>query len=201
MPESPDAHRRSSDAGRRSSGAPKRPADPDDRPSAARGDEVPLLTNGELAAIFWQIGDLVELKGELVFKAQAYRRAADAIADAPASVAEAYRRGEPPRLPGVGRAIDEKLAELADTGRLRYYERLRSEVPPTLVDLLAIPGLGPRTVDDLHAALGIATLEDLEVAARAGRLRGVKGLGPKSEERILDAVAGLGERPRPDAAR
>ena len=164
------------------------------RPSAARGDDVPVLTNGELAAIFWEIGDLVELKGELVFKAQAYRRAADAIADAPSSVIEAYRRGSPLELPGVGRAIDEKLAELADTGRLRFHERLRQDVPPTLLELLAIPGLGPRTVHDLHAALGIATLEDLEAAARAGRIRGVKGLGAKTEERILDALAGLDER-------
>ena len=107
---------------------------------------------------------------------------------------EAYRRGAPLELPGVGRAIDEKLAELADTGRLRFHERLRTDVPPSLLELLAVPGLGPRTVHDLHAALGIATLEDLEAAARAGRLRGVKGLGPKTEERILDALAGLGER-------
>ncbi len=164
------------------------------RPSAARGDDVPVLTNGELAAIFWEIGDLVELKGELVFKAQAYRRAADALADAPSSVVEAYRRGTPLELPGVGRAIDEKLAELADTGRLRFHERLRQEVPPTLLELLAIPGLGPRTVHDLHAALGIATLEDLEAAARAGRIRAVKGLGAKTEERIIDALAGLDDR-------
>jgi DNA polymerase (family X) len=164
------------------------------RPSAARGDDVPVLSNAELAAIFREIGDLVELKGELVFKAQAYRRAADAIADAPASVVEAYRRGAPPELPGVGRAIADKLAELADTGRLRFHERLREEVPPTLLDLLAVPGLGPRTAHELHAKLGIATIEDLGAAARAGRLRGVRGLGPKSEERILDALTDLGER-------
>ena len=169
-------------------------ADDGQRPSAARGDDVPVLSNAELAAIFREIGDLVELKGELVFKAQAYRRAADAIADARASVVEGYRRGEPPDLPGVGRAIADKLAELADTGRLRFHERLRAEVPPTLLDLLAVPGLGPRTAHELYATLGIATIEDLEAAARAGRLRGVKGLGPKSEERILDALAGLGER-------
>ncbi len=183
MPDVHDTDRHATDA-----------ADLAARPSAGRGDDVPLLSNGELAAIFREIGDLVELKGEVVFKAQAYRRAADALADAPAPVAEAYRRGEPPVLPGVGRAIDDKLAELADTGRLRFLERLRTDVPPSLLEILAVPGLGPRTVHDLHAALGIETLEDLEAAARAGRLRGVKGLGPKSEERILDALAGLGER-------
>src|SRR3989304_5517714 len=132
-----------------------RPATPPEepleaRPSAARGDEVPLLSNAELARIFHQIGDLVELKGELIFKAQAYHRAADAISDSPVEVARAYREGHAPRLPGVGRAIDEKLAELADTGRLRFHDRLRREVPPSLLDLLAVPGLGPRTVRELH---------------------------------------------------
>src|SRR3972149_1397254 len=77
---------------------------PQARPSAARGDEVPLLSNAELARIFHQIGDLVELKGELIFKAQAYHRAADAISDSPVEVARAYREGHAPRLPGVGRA-------------------------------------------------------------------------------------------------
>ena len=164
------------------------------RPSAARGDDVPLLSNAELAALFREIGDLVELKGELVFKALAYRRAADAIADCPVDVAGAYRAGEPPRLPGVGRAIDEKLAELADTGRLRFHERLRRDVPPSLLDLLAVPGLGPRTVHELHEALGITTLADLEAAARAGRIRTVKGLGARTEERILAGLTGLEQR-------
>jgi DNA polymerase (family 10) len=187
VPESADAHQPSH-------GRSGHADDLADRPSAARGDPVPVLSNAELAAVFREIGDLVELKGEVVFKAQAYRRAADAIADAREPVAEAYRRGEPPALPGVGRAIADKLAELADTGRLAFHERLREEVPPSLLDLLAVPGLGPRTVHDLHAALGITTLEDLAAAAQAGRIRGVRGLGPKTEERILDALAGLGAR-------
>jgi DNA polymerase (family 10) len=162
-----------------------------DRPSAARGDDVPLLGNAELAHIFHELGDLVELKGELVFKAQAYRRAGDAIADSTVEVARAYREGRPPRLPGVGRAIDEKLAELADSGRLRFHERLRREVPPALLELLAIPGLGPRTVRELHLALDIGSLAELEAAARDGRLRTVRGMGPRAAERILAGIEGL----------
>jgi DNA polymerase (family 10) len=161
------------------------------RPSAARGDDVPLLGNAELAHIFREIGDLVELKGELVFKAQAYRRAGDAIADSEVEVARAYREGHPPRLPGVGRAIDDKLAELADTGRLRFHERLRRDVPPTLLELLAVPGLGPRTVRELHLALGIGDLAGLEAAAREGRLQAVRGMGPRAAERVLAGIAGL----------
>jgi DNA polymerase (family 10) len=79
--------------------------------------------------------------------------------------------GNPPRLPGVGRAIDDKLAELADTGRLRYYERLRRDVPPSVVTLLQVPGLGPRTAGELWRQANIGSLDELEAAAREGRLR------------------------------
>jgi DNA polymerase (family 10) len=168
----------------------------EDRASAARGDAVPLLGNAELARLFHELGDLVELKGELVFKAQAYRRAGDALADSAVEVARAYRAGRPPRLSGVGRAINEKLAELADTGRLRFHERLRREVPASLLELLAVPGLGPRTVRELHLALGISSLGELEAAARDGRLRAVRGMGAKTAERILAGVMGLEGRTR-----
>ena len=94
---------------------------------------------------------------------------------APVDIVAAYRAGTPPRLEGVGKAIDEKLAELADTGRLRYHEQLLAQVPPSLVTLLSVPGIGPRTAGDLWRELGIATLADLEVAAREGRLRDGQG--------------------------
>ncbi len=144
--------------------------DPDDppyetRPRASRGDDVAMLGNDELARIFYEIGDMLEIQGELPFKIAAYRRGADSIAHSPVDVARAYREGVPPRLPGVGKAIDEKLAELADTGRLRYYERLRRDVPPSVVTLLQVPGLGPRTAGELWRQGGIATVEELEAAA------------------------------------
>ena len=110
---------------------------------------MPLLANDELARIFYEIGDMLEIQGELPFKIGAYRRAAESIAHSPVDIARAYRAGKPPRLPGVGKAIDEKLDELADTGRLRYYERLRRDVPPSVVTLLQVPGLGPRTAGEL----------------------------------------------------
>jgi DNA polymerase (family 10) len=165
------------------------------RPRASRGEDVPLLSNGELARIFYEIGDMMELKGELPFKARAYRRAADSIAHSTVDVAIGYREGRAPRLPGVGKAIDEKLAELADTGRLRFHERLRQEVPPTLIDLLAVPGLGPRSVKELHDQLGVTSLAELEQAARDGRLRSVKGMGARAEERVLAGLAALDQTP------
>ena len=165
------------------------------RPRASRGDDVPLLGNDELARIFYEIGDMLEIGGELPFKVGAYRRAAESIAHCAQDVARAYRSGNPPRLPGVGKAIDEKLAELADTGRLRYYERLRQDVPPSVVTLLQVPGLGPRTAGQLWRQGGIASLEQLERAASAGRLRDLKGISARTEERLLDGLRTLRARP------
>jgi DNA polymerase (family 10) len=174
--------------------------DPDDppyaeRPRASRGDDVPLLGNDELARIFYEIGDMLEIQGELPFKIGAYRRAAESIAHASIDIARAYRAGKPPRLPGVGKAIDEKLDELADTGRLRYYERLRQDVPPSVVTLLQVPGLGPRTAGELWRQAGIGSIEALETAARAGQLRQLKGMSAKTEERLLDGLKTLSTRP------
>lgn len=165
------------------------------RPRFSRGDQVAQLRNDELARVFFEIGDMLELRGEMPFKIGAYRRAADSILHSSADLVAAYRAKKPPRLPGVGTAIDEKLAELADTGRLRFYERLRRDVPPSLVSLLAVPGLGPRTAGDLWRALGIATLADLEAAATEGRLRAVRGISEKTEQKILDGLAELRKRP------
>ena len=139
---------------------------------------------------------MLEVKGDLVFKTVAYHRAADAIAHSPVEVAEAYRSGNPPRIPGVGAAISDKLAELASTGRLAFYERLKGEVPPTLVEMLQIPGLGPRTVKLIYETLGVDSLEDLRLAAEAGSLREVKGLSAKTEASILEGIATLETRPQ-----
>ncbi len=153
------------------------------------------LTNEAVASLFHEIADVLEITGELSFKVGAYRRAADSIAHSPIDVLEAYRAGSPPRLEGVGKAIDEKLAELAATGRMAYHERLVETVPPSLVTLLRVPGIGPRTAGDLWRSLGIATLDDLELAAREGRLRSVKGISAKTEGRILAVLADLETRP------
>ena len=94
---------------------------------------------------------MLELKGELVFKTVAYHRAADAIGRSPVDlVAGLPRRARRRTIPGVGKAISDKIAELATTGHLAFYDRLRAEVPPSLVELLRIPGVGPKTVRQLH---------------------------------------------------
>jgi DNA polymerase (family 10) len=153
-----------------------------------------LLSNGELARIFHEIGDMLEVRGELVFKTVAYHKAADAIAHSPIEVARAYLDGNPPRIPGVGEAIARKIEELARTGHLAFYDRLREEVPPSLVALLEIPGVGPRTVKQLHEEIGVETLDDLRRAAEAGLLRGLKGMSEKTEAQVLAGIDALETR-------
>ena len=158
-------------------------------------EEPPLLSNGQLAAIFHEIGDMLEVKGELVFKTVAYHRAADAIGHYPVELAREYREGKPPKIPGVGQAISDKIAELSRTGRLAFYDRLAAEVPAGLLGLLRVPGVGPKTVQILRDELRIADLDGLREAAQAGRLRTVKGLSEKAEASILAGIASLDSRP------
>jgi DNA polymerase (family 10) len=154
------------------------------------------LTNGDLARTFHEIGDILEVKGELRFKTIAYHRAADAIGRSPIDLVAAYRAGSPPKVGGVGQAISDKISELVTTGRMRFLDKLREEVPATLVELLQIPGLGPKTVRQLHEELGIATLDQLRAAAESGSIRAVRGLSERTEELILEGIARLETQPR-----
>ncbi|MEI7743787.1 MAG: DNA polymerase/3'-5' exonuclease PolX [Chloroflexota bacterium] len=152
------------------------------------------LTNDDLAAIFHEIGDILEVKGELVFKTVAYHRAADAIGKAPFDVAGAYGAGDRRPIPGVGQAIADKITELATTGRMALRDRLRTEVPPSVIEMLAIPGVGPKTVRLLWEDGGIESVEDLRQAAEAGRLRGLRGITAGAEQRILEGIVQLASR-------
>jgi DNA polymerase (family 10) len=155
--------------------------------SASRGDDA-VISNSELARIFSEIADMLEILGEVVYKAVAYRRVADVIERYPQDVAALFVRGTPPKLPGAGAALTAKLAELAATGRLEYHERLRAQVPDGLLAMLRIPGVGPRTVKLLHGELGIDSIQALRAAAEGGSLRGVRGLSAKTEQNILEGI-------------
>ena len=149
------------------------------------------LTNGELARTFREIGDMLEILGEVVYKSVAYRRVADAIERYPDDVAALFRSGSPPKLPGAGPALTTKLAELAETGELAYHQKLRAQVPEGLLEMLRVPGVGPRTVKQLHDELGIDSVEALRAAASDGQLRGLKGLSERTEENVLAGIARL----------
>jgi DNA polymerase (family 10) len=161
------------------------------------GEDGPRqLTNGDLARIFHEIGDMLEVKGELVFKTVAYHRAADAIGRSPVDLVAAYRAGNAPKIPGVGAAISDKIEELAATGRMAFYDKLIAEVPPSLVELLRLPGLGPKTVRQIWLELGILSMDDLRKAAEAGTLRTLRGLSARTEQLVLEGIARLESTPR-----
>ncbi|MCR4402835.1 MAG: DNA polymerase/3'-5' exonuclease PolX [Firmicutes bacterium] len=151
------------------------------------------MDNLEIASMFRELADLLELKGENPFKVRAYMRAADIIESLPENAATVAAEGRLKHIEGIGEAIEKKTAEIATTGRLRLLDDLRREVPPGLRQLLRIPGVGPRTAMAVFRHLGIATLEELERAARDGRLKGVPGIGAKSAENILRAIERLRE--------
>jgi DNA polymerase (family X) len=164
------------------------------RPRSVSRSSDAVITNAELARIFNEIGDMLEILGEVVYKAVAYRRVADAVERYPDDVASLFKRGEPPKLPGAGAALTAKLAELSETGQLEYHDRLRAQVPDGLLEILRIPGVGPKTVRLLHVELGIDSVESLRAAAESGGLRHLKGLSERTEKNIIDGIARLENR-------
>src|SRR4051812_8779980 len=159
---------------------------------------MPDPPNATIAALFDELGDLYELDGAVVHRVLAYRNAAKAVREAPTSVAALTREGRVTELPGIGRTLEEKLNALLETGTVPAVEKLRAKFPPGLLDLTRLPGLGPKRARKLYDELGIASLEDLRTAAETGRLREVRGFGPKFEEATLAAFAGgVAEKPRP----
>lgn len=152
------------------------------------------MTNAEIAEYFSKIGDLMELKGENVFKIRAYRRAAEAIQNLPRDVNVEHRQGTLKAIPGIGDAIADKIGEIIETGRLGFLEKLQAEVPGGLAELLQVPDLGAKKVMAIYSATGIDSLDGLEAAAREGKLRQISGMGEKSEQRILTNIAALRRR-------
>ncbi len=146
------------------------------------------MDNFSIARIFREIADLLEIKGENPFKVRAYRGAADTVADCPESVAN-LSEDDRRRLPGIGKDLAGKLTELVETGALAYHRDLLAEFPPSILDILKLQGVGPKTVALLYRELNIRTLDDLESAARAGRLRAIKGMGAKKEALMLKSIA------------
>jgi len=145
------------------------------------------MDNLAIARVLAEIGDLLEIKNENPFKIRAYRNASETIAHHPdrvASLAPAERLA----LPGIGKDLAAKIGELVDSGSIAYHQDLLQEFPPTILDLLHLQGVGPKTVALLYHQLGIRTLDELEAAVREGRLRGLKGMGAKKETQMLRAL-------------
>lgn len=145
------------------------------------------MENSEVARKFYEIADYLELQG-IAFKPQAYRRAAAAIADLERNIEEYHKANSLRDIPGIGEAIAEKIDELLTTGRLQYLEKLKSETPPGILQLLEIPDIGPKKAMVLFKELGIQSVDDLKKAIFDHKLQGVKGFGAKTEERILQGI-------------
>jgi DNA polymerase (family 10) len=152
------------------------------------------MNNQQLARVLQRFADLLVIKGENPFRINAYQRAAEVIDHLPEPVADLIANGELTGIPGIGPGIAAALEELVETGGFGALDELTSEVPATLLTLLDIPGLGPKTIGRLYRELGITNLSELEAAALAGRIRQLKGLGKRSEERILEGIAFLNQR-------
>jgi DNA polymerase (family 10) len=148
------------------------------------------MRNSDIAQIFREIALYLEMQEE-PFKPRAYEKVAYALEALEEPVAELYRRGgikELRNIPGVGQAIGEKIEEIIRTGKLQYYEELRREMPVDIKSLTAIEGVGPKIVKLLYEKLGVKELEDLERAARAGKIRSLPHFGEKMEQKILKGI-------------
>lgn len=145
--------------------------------------------NADIAAMFGEIADLLEIQGANPFRVRAYRNAARTVEGLGRDLAALVKAGEDlTELPGIGEDLAAKIKEAVETGRLAFLDRLHKELPPAITELLKIPGLGPKRVKALYHDLGVQTLEQLARAARDGRIRELPGFGAKTEEKILEAV-------------
>ncbi|MBI2934858.1 MAG: DNA polymerase/3'-5' exonuclease PolX [Chloroflexi bacterium] len=149
------------------------------------------MTNSDVARTLADIADLLELKGELVFKVRAYQRAARVIENLPVELELLLRDGKLRDVPGVGESIALKISELITTGRLQYYEELKKQFPEGISNLLAIPGIGPKSAMRFTRELGIRTVDELEKAIQEGKVAGLKRMGQKGADKILRAIQAM----------
>src|SRR5206468_2091453 len=177
------------------------------RPSrSARGRRLHMIDgvaalprNADVAEQFDLLADLLELEGAESFRVLAYRRAATRMRETSGSVAQLALDGRAKELQGIGKTIEEKIVQIVEQGQIEALAKRKSQVPPEVVLFMRLPGLGPKTAARIWKELGITTLDELKAAAEGERLRGLQGLGAKSEEKILKALAFKEENP--DAGR
>lgn len=152
--------------------------------------------NAEVAALFQQIADLLEIENANPFRVRAYRNAARELEALGVPVAELLANGEDlTELPGIGKDLAAKIGEIVETGKCRLLTKLQRATPPSVAEMLQVPGLGPKRVRTLYHELDVHTVEQLARAARDGRVRELHGFGAKTEQRILDALAARSGQP------
>lgn len=152
------------------------------------------MENSEVAEVFERIAQLLEIKGEQTHRILAYQRAAESIRSLGQNLELIWRDEKLEEIAGIGKAIAEKIGEILTTGKISYYERLVNEIPESLLELLKVPTVGPKKAARFWKELEITTLEELETAARQGKLQQLSGMGAKSEGRIIDGIEALRRR-------
>jgi DNA polymerase (family 10) len=146
-----------------------------------------------VASILSEIGTLLELQGESPFRVNAYHNGARAIQQMEEDLATVVREGRLTSIPGIGDTLREKITTLVTTGRLPFYDNLKEKIPAGLVQMLRIPGLGPKKVKALYEQLGIDTLDKLRAACEAGHVASLKGFGAKTQTKIMEGLTFLDE--------
>ncbi|MDD4351790.1 MAG: type-X family DNA polymerase [Candidatus Gracilibacteria bacterium] len=147
------------------------------------------MDNTDISRIFAEIADILEIKGEGVFRVNAYRRASHLVLDLPTEMREHGTVEELEKFPGIGAALARKIRELVDTGSLEFLDKLRKDPLAKLVELTKIPGLGPKRVKLFHERLGIKTIDELEAAAHKGLIAKLPLIKEKTEANILKGIA------------
>ncbi len=145
------------------------------------------MDNHAIARILREVADLLEIKGDNPFKIRAYRNGADITANHPHELSRLDETGLR-EIPGIGKDLASRIREIAATGDTPYHQELLAEFPATILDILRLQGIGPKTVATLYRELGVRTIEDLKLAASDGRIRALKGMGSKKEALILKAL-------------
>jgi DNA polymerase (family X) len=146
------------------------------------------MDKDKVADILVEIGTLLELKGENPFKTRAYASAArtlEGLGEPLEKLVAEKRLGE---IKGIGEALEQKITELVETGKLKYYDELKASMPPGLIEMLEISGLGPKKIQAMNKQLGIDSIEKLEAACKAGQVAGLAGFGEKTQANILEGI-------------
>jgi len=145
------------------------------------------MKNQLIVKILNNIADILELQ-EVAFKPIAYRRAAQSVESLSEAIEDVYEKGKLEDIPGVGKHIAEKIAEIIETGKLKYYEQLKKEVKVDVEGLNQIPNLGPKKIKILYKKLGVKDVKDLEKVLKQHKVRDLEGFGEKTEETLLHGI-------------
>lgn len=149
------------------------------------------MNNREVVETFNKVADMLAIRGDQIHRILAYRKAAESIETLGRDVNVVFSEGKLTDIPGIGDTLAAKIEEMLTTGRLEFYEKLAKEIPPSLVEMLRVEGIGPKRVKQIHDILKITTIDELAAAAKEGKLRDLPGMGAKSEAKILAGIEAL----------